>query len=409
MAGPPRPSSPFRRRLLALALLATIGAAAYPVARHLRAEYHYRCAERALAADEVDEAGTHLAACLETWPDSGMAHLLAARAARRSNLHDLAAEHLEASRRVLGRIDPVELESALLHFQRDGATPAGEAYLRSVLRRDPSQTDLILEALAQGHMRAYSLVQARACLNEWVGRRPGAVGARLRRGWVQERLENWEAAEDDYRAVLDSHPGHAEAELRLARLLLMEHRGKDAVPHFRNLLARQPGNREVQVGLARCLTEGGENGEARALLDDVLAHHPDDADALLQRGKVALEEGQTEAAEAWLRRAAAVRPHEYTTQFQLLQCLQKAGKKAEAQVLEPRVHALAVDLEEMHRLTNQLQSRPNDPDLRSRIGQIFLRSGEEREGLLWLEGVLRTHPDHAPTRQALAGRKIPGH
>jgi Tfp pilus assembly protein PilF len=56
----------------------------------------------------------------------------------------------------------------------------------------------------------------------------------------------------------------------------------------------------------------------------------------------------------------------------------------------------------MGELTEKLQKARHDPDIRSAIGRIFLRSGEEREGLAWLKTVLRLHPRHAPTHQALA-------
>ena len=156
------------------------------------------------------------------------------------------------------------------------------------------------------------------------------------------------------------------------------------------------------MGLAAGLAVVGEGTEARAVLDAVLAAHPDDAEALLERGKLALEEGSVEAAEGWLRRAAERQPHDYATQYQLLLCLQRAGRKDEALAQNRRVHALTADLEEMYRLTGRLLSRPNDPDLRCKIGQMFVNRGEERQGRLWLEDVLRTHPDHAPTRRALA-------
>jgi predicted Zn-dependent protease len=399
---PGSPPSLWRRRLLALALLGMIGASAYPTVRYLRAEHHLRRAAQALEAGSLDEAGMHLAECLEVWPDSGRAHLLAAQAARRSDLYEEAAEHLEASRKALGPCREIELERALLDFQRGRMSPFLEAYLHDTLRHDPPEGELILEAMAQGYMRCYCLKPALSCLDEWLRRRPDASAALLRRGWVHERLDRFEAAEQDYRAVLANHPEHPAALLRLGQVLLLSHRGKDAAPYFRTLLKQEPANRAARVGLASSLAERGEMQEAQAILDAVLAEHPRDADALRECGKLALEQGHIETAEGWLREAARLLPHDYPTQFQLLQCLERAGSKDEALAQDRRVKALAADLEEMRRLTDALLSLPNDPDLRCRIGQLFLRRGEEREGLLWLEEVLQTHPDHAPTRQALA-------
>jgi tetratricopeptide (TPR) repeat protein len=391
-----------RRRLLALVLLGVIAAAAYPTARHLRAEYHLRQAEKALAAEELDEAGAHLRECLETWPDSGPANFLAAQAARRCELYDEAAEHLDRAQKVLGRGREVMLEWAMLNFQRGGMSPALEAHLHAAIADDPPEAALILEALAQGYLQAYCLKQALSCLDEWVRRRPDAVGARLRRGWVYERLDHFAEAEADYRAVLAGHPGQRGVELRLAQVLLLSHRGNEAAPLFRGVLERQPDNRAARVGLAAALTEVGKTDESQAILDEVLAGHPDDADALLERGKLALEKEQYEAAEGWLRNAAERKPNDYAAQYQLLLCLRRAGKKDEARAQDRRVQDLQAEGQEITRLTDLLLSRPNDPDLRCKIGQIFLRRGEDREGVLWLESVLQTHPDHAATRRALA-------
>jgi tetratricopeptide (TPR) repeat protein len=396
------PCSSWRHRLLALVLLGVIAAAVYPATCHLRADYHLRQAEKALAADNLDEAGVHLAECLAAWPDSGRAHFLAARTARRCDLYDEAAEHLGAAQKVLGRGSEVLLEWAMLDFQRSGSSPGVETYLRNAFAADPPEADLILEALAQGFMRGYCLQQARSCLDEWVRRRPGAVGARLRRGWVHERLDHLPEAEADYRAALEHHPNHPIADLRLAQLLLLAHRGSEAEAHFRGLLDRQPDNRAARLGLAAGLASEGQLAEARPLLDELLAAHPDDADVLLERGKLALEEGEYEAAQGWLSQAAERQPHDYATQYQLLLCLQRAGRQGQALTQQRRVQALSADLEEVHKLADLLLARPRDPDLRCRIGQVFLRCGEEREGVLWLESVLQAYPDHAAARQALA-------
>jgi hypothetical protein len=69
--------------------------------------------------------------------------------------------------------------------------------------------------------------------------------------------------------------------------------------------------------------------------------------------------------------------------------MQKANEEGKAAKLE------------MEALTRKLQAAPDDADLRCRIGQLFLRYGEE-EGLRWLLLNVQNHPDHRPSHQALA-------
>ena len=84
---------------------------------------------------------------------------------------------------------------------------------------------------------------------------------------------------------------------------------------------------------------------------------------------------------------------------QLMLCLRRLGKDDEAREQEKAVEELGKDLERMSALTAALQERPDDPDLRCRIGEVFLRRGEEQEGLRWLNGVLESYPDWPAAHQ----------
>lgn len=395
-----------RRLWLLLAIFAALAAvASVRLVRWLRVEHHLRTAQQALDAEHLDEAGRHLDVCLELAPDSDRAHLLAARAARRSELFDLAEEHLRACEAGPEVWQSVRRERAMLAAQRDGLGRQTEAFLRQSLQEAPEEADFILEALAQGYVRTYALNQARACLDEWLQHRPGSVAARLKRAWVFERLEKVTEAEADYRELLNHHPDHAVAQERLAYLLLNSKHPADALPYYRRLFERRPQDTEARVGLARALVAAGEVEEARGHLDALLAKTPVPPEALLERGKLALDEGKPAQAEPWLREAAQRMPHDHAAQYQLALCLRKAGKASEASTVEARAKALADDLAAMNELTTALESRPDDPALRCRIAQIFLRRGEEREGVFWLESILRRWPDYAPAQEALAAHR----
>src|SRR5436305_573485 len=85
-------------------------------------------------------------------------------------------------------------------------SPAEGGALRAELEDNPPEAELLMEALAQGYAKVYLLHAAQKYLDEWVRRRPDSVRARLRRGWVEERLDHLDGAEEDYRQLLSAHP-----------------------------------------------------------------------------------------------------------------------------------------------------------------------------------------------------------
>jgi predicted Zn-dependent protease len=53
-------------------------------------------------------------------------------------------------------------------------------------------------------------------------------------------------------------------------------------------------------------------------------------------------------------------------------------------------------------LTREIAQRPDDADLRFRAGEIYLKAGEDGEGLRWLLSALAARPDHRATHRLLA-------
>jgi len=261
-----RPLRRSLRILVVLALLGIIALAAYPIAQSLRAAYHFRQAERALAAEELDEAGDHLAVCLELQPDSVRFHLRAAQAARRSALYDLAADHLETCERLGDKSEALRLEGAMLSFQRGEMTSYTESLLLTALDRDHADSVLVLEALARGYQGVYALEHALRCLDRWLQLRPDSLQARLQRGWVYERLDRLEDAQNDYLVVVQRRPDHAPAVARLAQLLLQQGQAAEALPWFERLRQHSEDRRAVRLDVT---------AEGRALLEEAQACHPD--------------------------------------------------------------------------------------------------------------------------------------
>ena len=369
--------------------------------RRLQFEYHLRAARQALGREAFEEAGERLAQCLRLDSRSGQAHFLAARTARRAGQLDFAEEELTTCDDLGWAVADVRAERAMLAIQQGEFNGPNEVSLRKALTEDDPDRFVALEALAQGYMRTYSLTQALACLDRWAEGRPDSPGARMRRGWVYERLDRIPEAEQDYRHLLDIRPDHPAAKLRLAQLLHQQRQSAEAAKLYADLDATSARDPVVRLGLAQCYVALGRKEEAHPLLDDLIRQDPDDSAALLEQGKIALGEGRPTEARTWLQRAAQKAPQAYEPHFQLCLCLQRLGEPAEAAVAEERYKAIEADLKRMSEATGALQRRSNDPALRFQIAEIFLRRGESAEGALWLESVVRLAPDYAKARQLL--------
>ncbi len=393
---------PFR----AAALVVLLGVGGALAARPLRAYSHYRSAVRCLSDHDFEPALAHLDACLEVWPGSASAHLLAARAARRLGQPARADEHLEACLREGGPAEQVVLERYLLRAQAGNFAEVEKKLLAFVHRGHPD-TPVVLDVLTERWMLEHRLAEAEAHLDLWLSLEPDSRPATVRRAWVDERLFRTGDAIDRYRRALELAPERDRREndrvrLRLGELLLQAGRAAEAREHFELLRGWQPENEAVVLGLARCRRELGRPDEAAALLDGLIAAGRSSGQVLGERGRLALQAGETARAESWLRQAAALCPFDREIASNLRFCLQKAGRPDEARAWQTRLAEIQRDERQMAQLMKEVLRSPEDADLRHRIGTIFLRNRMDEDGRRWLLSALAQDPGHVAAHRALA-------
>jgi Flp pilus assembly protein TadD len=126
-----------------------------------------------------------------------------------------------------------------------------------------------------------------------------------------------------------------------------------------------------------------------------------------ERGKLALQTGRAGDAVGPLQQALALAPHDRETNYTWYLCLRRLGRDDEAARALGAVRRINADLQRVSELRRRIAASPRDASLRCEVGLIFLRNGQTREGLRWLESALQIDPDHAEARQALlrhAGR-----
>jgi tetratricopeptide (TPR) repeat protein len=398
------PSPVFKRlrsRRLWLAALAA-GLAAGLVAPHAWAWHQLRSAYAELGRYHPGAARQSLASCLRIWPNHTAARLLASRAARQDGDLGAADRELRACQRSGGATEETAFEWALLQASA-GNVREVEEYLQKRADRSPQDGPLVWEALAEGYLRVYRTLDAMSCLNYWLKRDPDNVRALELRGMTFVTGKGVVKGADDYRRVLALDPDRKQTRWRLIDCLISLGTYDEAAAHLEVVARERPGDPEVTARLARCYNMLSRGEEARRLLDDALAAHPDNGPCLRTRGQFALADRQRADAEALLRRAAAVLPEDYQTQFLLFQALQAQGKLDEAKTQLQRAEEVKDRSERIGELrSRKLAEQPLDPALHYEMAMLYLRTGHPDAALQWLTSALTLDPNHRPSHAALA-------
>ncbi len=406
----PAPSAGRRRnrtaqRLLVLLIVGDVLALLLFAGRHASAWYHLREGRAALENYHTAEARAHLDACLRIWSSQPTVHLLAARAARRAGDGAAAQVHLDRCQSLQGKSSPeLLLEWALFQASRGGGDlDRVEDFLRKRAENEVEHAPLIWEALAEGYIVMYRLLDARACLDRWLVAQPDNVQAHVIYGKVWRQLGAAQKAADEYTRVVELDPTRAEDRRWLAICFSKIGRYADALEHFQYLRRSQPLDVELLVNIARCQHDVGQTEDARMNIESVLAEHPDHGQALLLRGRIALAQREPAAAEQWLRQAVHASPHEYLPSWLLVQALQEQAKDAEAKEQAARAEEIK-DLEEhiADVSRRKMSVRPFDPALHCELGVLLLRQGHKEVGESWLQSALHLDPNYAPALAALA-------
>ncbi len=395
-----------RQSLLAVGIALLVLAIASPF---LWAGYHWFAGLAALKRYHSSEAHRHFSDCLKVWPWSRSVkpHLLAARAARREGDYNEAFRLLQEVQSTLGdNSSDTLLEWALLHAA-GGDLNKVEGYLHEMSNTaDPQTLALIFEAVTVGYARAYRLVDALQCVNEWLAHDPDNVEALFLRGNVFRQSGSWTRAVPDMRRVVELDPQRLWAQWWLALGLVNIGRYDEAIRHLELLLQHAPPELDkidILVRLAMCRQRMGRSREARELLDEVLAQRPDHGLALLTRGQIDQLNGQLPQAEKWLRRAAKALPYDYKAQWALTECLRQEGKAEEAQAQEAHANWLKDRWERFSEIaSHQMSKRPHDPALHYELGKLMLELGNPEGARNWFFSALLNDQHYVPALNALA-------
>jgi tetratricopeptide (TPR) repeat protein len=395
-----RPQMHWRRILAAVIVLALAGGAAYyPLRQHWLAQ-QWRQAEAAYQQRDFVSARDCLRSYLIAFPNSFEARLLMARLALRAGFQDEAAVQLDLCD-ALKTLD-VEAETVRRMLRTREGDLQFEAWLWGKVDAGDPQAACILETLARAYHKNYLLHRMQRALDQLLELEPAHIEAYLSRGWTYERRFNHLIALEDYDRALSVEPQHFDARLHKANVLIYLAKPNEALPIFEELRRDRPQDPRVLLGLFQTMIKNGHFEEARGIDAELARLFPKDLPILTERGRFYLELGDAERAETVLRAATIASPFDYQAHFALHRALQQLGKFAEADKLKDRLKQIEFDLNQMGDLSEQLQKAPFDADVRCVIAQVFLRSGEVKEGLSWLKTVLQIQPRHGAAHRTLA-------
>ena len=390
------------QRIVALVLLALLGLGGWLIVGELRAGVRFRAAVTAIENDDVKAARTLLDRALQKWPDSGEVHFYAARAARLDGAYRVARDHLNDAAKYGWVEEAIEVERSLLQFLMGETNSKIESYLMQCLSLNHPDSRWIAEVLTPAFYANFRLVEANGCAEKWVEHAPKSARAWAMLGDIRERNRKKESGVAAYRTAFALAPNDAKIEYNLARLIIdAKMEPSEASVHLDKLREQFPDDADIATVWAACRIVQGRSESAIPVLDETIRNHPDAVRAMFHRAQIDLEAGKPEFALPLLQKAHAITPYESDILYSMFRCLNQLGQTEEAARLKRKWEQSEADLKLLSDVTSEISTKPHDPELRSKAGEICLRNGLIKQGVDWLATALREDPNHQATNKLL--------
>ncbi|MFO0930288.1 MAG: tetratricopeptide repeat protein [Gemmataceae bacterium] len=269
-----------------------------------------------------------------------------------------------------------------------------------VLDEEPDQLDA-LRGLAAVQYDLGNLDQARQHLRRVVEIAPRDGRAHRLIGLISKDMTEVDVACQAYRDALaadlpDSFRRAVPGEL--AECLVRQTEFKQALEVLDE--ARAAGIAEDgarQALRAECLWRLGRAGDALALLDPALRDHPTQAELWLIRGRVHLDRQEFAQALADMEKAAALKPRDYDTQYQLARAYAAAGRPDDARRQQQVADGLRKTLDELTRLSKDAMNKPLDAAIRLQLARLCEQIDRPELAAMW----------YRAAEQCRRGRAVP--
>jgi tetratricopeptide (TPR) repeat protein len=384
-------------------VVGVLGGAVWWAVGEWRTNGRIAAAKAALDADDPAAALREVAAVLPARADSAEVQFLAAQASRRTGDFPAAQKHLARAKALDWVPEAIDLETALIQAQNNRLTREYEFYLRKCLRDGHPDAHLIAEVLVPYDFARFRLFAVAENATLWTEKRPNNPRAWALLGECLQRIPRRAAAVAAFQKAVDLDPDDRSSLVYLATLLVESKKvTPDLARRLEAFAAAHPTDAEALTLLADCRALDGDAAAADKLLERALAARPGFAPALSALGRIVLDDGRPAEALPFLTRAAELDPSNPQLLHALFQCHRQLGHADAAAAAEKRWADCLADRAQLGQTVTKIQESPEDPDLRTRAGEICLRQRRTDDGLAWLESALMIRPDHPPAHAILA-------
>lgn len=408
------PASRPATRWWAYVLLVVVVALAWPAYRYNVAYLRLTAIQNDMAMGKPLEAIAKLETEYQRSPQSAEITYWLAVAHRRAFHFEKFNELIERAHQLHYPSDEIDRQKLLARFQTGEMEEIEQQGDELIARADNfsgQRFDLFIdefyEARTEGFLANYRLIDAEVTLTHWIEVRPNSIVPRMRRAQVKEREYNSQAAEREYREILELDPTHIEARIQLARFLLFNQKVSEAAAQFELCLQAVPDDIRVQLGMAESdYRGGGKIDSARLRLESLLKQDlsaNDQGNVLFLLGEIARSQDNPQLAIKYLTQATELSSDLGATPYRSLSAiytrLQQREKAEHYLNLAKRVTNYGSNLSF---LANEILQNPTSGELRYEQGKVYFEAGRKDEAAGWWAMALRFDPDHYPARVCLA-------
>ncbi len=229
--------------------------------------------------------------------------------------------------------------------------------------------------------------EARLSLLSAIDLMPKSDSAHYELAEVQLKLKQIAQAIENYRSTLNINPGHREARLHLAALMMAMRQYEAAESDINKLIEKNPKDIDARILKANleATTLRKNYTEAKRLLNEVIAENPDQTAAIASLADISLIEGDAKQAEELFSKALSLDPKSPAIRMALADLYSRQGRLDEAQ----------------QALEALVTNNPDNSTVRVLLGEFLLGRGQAGKAIEQYEETLKVEPLRYDARDRL--------
>ncbi len=214
-------------------------------------------------------------------------------------------------------------------------------------------------------------------------------------------LRRYDEAIEAFRRALVRRHDHRESRLGLIEALVRSHKAREAGPIIEGLMRDRPDDPRLLTLAAEAALDLGRDRDALSLVEQSLTMEPDHREALVLQARIRLKEGRPKEALSSAERACELNPNDPAT-LGLVGSIQAVlGLKRESEQTLGRRKEVERRNREMEELSSQILERPDDLELRCRLGRMASEAGMRSLAIQSYQAALSRSPNCEPAQRGL--------